>query len=357
MQVKSIQLSYFKRFRDLTLRFTDPETGTARNLVILVGNNGSGKSTILQAIACTLGTATRRLDSPSDLKWPGFNLSLAGNAWVTPYEVRLEVGFSAGEVDATSEYFAKTPGLIGRPGVIPPSRDREATLTLREGQVRAGTQAQYYQFRGREYAKQVLKLVPEGHGLFKTVGTVFWYTEHRTTTSLTPEKDGDQPLQYDEDLLRRRLTDFMQFHSRVERNEYQLRPGQRDLFNDIVRAYATVFPTRKFEGSVPRAEIDEVLREPWFFLYDGAHQYEISEMSGGERAVFPLLFDFANWNVHNSVILIDELELHLHPPLQQALLRAIPHLGENNQFIVTTHSDWLLKTVPSECVYRLEDQS
>ena len=34
--------------------------------------------------------------------------------------------------------------------------------------------------------------------------------------------------------------------------------------------------------------------------------------------------DFANWNIHNSVILIDEIELHLHPPMQQALLRTLP---------------------------------
>jgi predicted ATP-dependent endonuclease of OLD family len=51
-------------------------------------------------------------------------------------------------------------------------------------------------------------------------------------------------------------------------------------------------------------------------------------MSGGERAVFPMLMDFASWNIHNSVILIDEIELHLHPPMQQALLRALPKLGK-----------------------------
>ena len=37
------------------------------------------------------------------------------------------------------------------------------------------------------------------------------------------------------------------------------------------------------------------------------NQYEIYEMSGGERAVFPMVMDFASWNIHNSVILIDEI--------------------------------------------------
>ncbi len=49
--------------------------------------------------------------------------------------------------------------------------------------------------------------------------------------------------------------------------------------------------------------------------------------------------DFARWNINNSIIIIDELELHLHPPLQQTLVRALQKLGKNNQFIFTTHSD------------------
>lgn len=77
-------------------------------------------------------------------------------------------------------------------------------------------------------------------------------------------------------------------------------------------------------------------------------------MSGGERATFPMLMDFASWNIHNSVILIDEIELHLHPPMQQALLRALPKLGKNNQFIITTHSDYIEQLVPEAYIVRLE---
>jgi len=62
-------------------------------------------------------------------------------------------------------------------------------------------------------------------------------------------------------------------------------------------------------------------------------------MSAGERAIFPILMDFTRWNINNSVIIIDELELHLHPPLQQTLVRALSEIGHNNQFIFTTHSN------------------
>ena len=106
---------------------------------------------------------------------------------------------------------------------------------------------------------------------------------------------------------------------------------------------------------MPRDRVADILSEPWFYLYDGKNQYEISEISGGERAIFPMLMDFANWNIHNSVILIDEIELHLHPPMQQALLRALPYFGKDNQFIITTHSDYIEKIVPDACIVHLEN--
>lgn len=105
----------------------------------------------------------------------------------------------------------------------------------------------------------------------------------------------------------------------------------------------------------PRTDIDDIMKEPWFYFTDGDRQYELAELSGGERAVFPLIVDFANWNLNNSVILIDEIELHLHPPMQQALVRALRRLGNNNQFIITTHSDAVVDILPEASILRVRD--
>lgn len=67
MKVQSVELKYFKQFRNPpAFDFTDPETGLARDLIVLVGMNGSGKTSLLSAIAATLGTATGRLQQFSD---------------------------------------------------------------------------------------------------------------------------------------------------------------------------------------------------------------------------------------------------------------------------------------------------
>lgn len=213
-----------------------------------------------------------------------------------------------------------------------------------------------FQFKGREYAKQLLR--SEGFHVFEQVGTVLWYTEQRTSTSLTTENP-DGKIEITDDILRNRLSKLRLFHEDIVTGKpWQRSPGDKDVYAaEIEQTYKAIFPERSFEGPVPREEIDDILSEPWFYLYDGRNQHEISEMSGGERATFAILMDFANWNIHNSVILIDEIELHLHPPMQQALLRALPKLGKNNQFIITTHSDYVEQLVPEASIYRIEVQS
>jgi len=352
MKIQSLQLRYFKKFRSSPVfDFTYPETGLARDMIVLIGMNGAGKTTLLQAIAATLGTATGRLKAPFDLEWAGFNYELVGSNWVYEPEVDIKVQFSSSELQAVRDFQQKLQN-IGRE-LQPPANNHIVTLQWRNGRVQADSAGEFFQFKGREYAQQLRRA--EGFSVFERVGTVLWYTEQRTSTSLTPE-DPERKIEITENLLRDRLSKLRQFHKSYVEGEKisQLRPGQKDLYAEIERTYRAVFPERSFEGPVPRESLDDIFNEPWFYLYDGRNHYEISEMSGGERAIFPILMDFANWNIHNSVILIDEIELHLHPPMQQALLRALPKLGTNNQFIITTHSDYVEQLVPEAYIIRLE---
>jgi predicted ATP-dependent endonuclease of OLD family len=90
-------------------------------------------------------------------------------------------------------------------------------------------------------------------------------------------------------------------------------------------------------------------------LSDGVHTYALSEMSAGEQAVFPLLFEFVRQQIHKSVVLIDELDLNLHPPLAQALYELLPRLGHDNQFILTTHSPAVAALVARPATLHLPD--
>jgi hypothetical protein len=57
---------------------------------------------------------------------------------------------------------------------------------------------------------------------------------------------------------------------------------------------------------------------------------------------------------HPAVVIIDEIELHLHPGLQRTILPTLRRVFPNTQFIVTTHSPQVLSSVHARSVRLLE---
>ena len=90
----------------------------------------------------------------------------------------------------------------------------------------------------------------------------------------------------------------------------------------------------------------------------------LGELSGGYRAVLALAGDLARrmaqGNPHldnplhaEAVVLIDEVDLHLHPSWQQRILRDLTRTFPKTQFIVSTHSPQVLTTVLPEQIVEL----
>ncbi len=91
---------------------------------------------------------------------------------------------------------------------------------------------------------------------------------------------------------------------------------------------------------------------------------EIAQLSGGYRIMLALVADLARrmaqGNPHldnplesEAVVLIDEVDLHLHPKWQQRVLSDLLRTFPNAQFIVSTHSPQVLTTVKPEHVVEL----
>jgi predicted ATP-binding protein involved in virulence len=56
-----------------------------------------------------------------------------------------------------------------------------------------------------------------------------------------------------------------------------------------------------------------------------------------------------------GIVLIDELELHLHPQWQRTVVSALQATFPNIQFLLTTHSPQVLSEVPQESIFILEN--
>lgn len=334
MQLGHAHIRNFKGLEAGSFSFLSADSEDPRLITLILGDNGSGKTTLLQAIALVIGLATRRLSEPGDLKWPGLLPERLGSLGTT--RVELGVVFSAGELARTQELYVlwsrrARPELVS---TIPaPDNLSRVTLLYEDGVLscKEGRPA-LTQFLGRYFIKYLLRTEPALRRAFRDVGDVFWFDQNRNLASL--------------ENLRPYLVDWWSYHISPP---YE---GVRDLLEQLQSQLDRVFPGLKFYGTRPRSPESDPFS--YVLLERRGRQYDIAEMSSGEQAVFPILYEFVRQEIAHSIVLIDELELHLHPPEQQAILGALRRLGSGCQFIVTSHSPYLEAVIPPEEELRLE---
>ncbi len=359
MKIKRVELQNFKKFKDKKkFEFnTESYNGNGSTTTLIVGNNGTGKTSLLQAIVLTTASASKSSSefSGKTFDWPGFDYRHIQTGEL-PCNIQCTYEFSEDERQAVLDYSHELSKKNKQEfPLAPPTNLEEIELKYdypNDKIVRTTDDIinHYFQFQGYRYAKKLAKYSSNKNRLFDRVGDIYWYTEQRTSYSISNLLETDsQQL----DWMRSFLSSAYAFHVAVTDGNRQLSEGEFDFYDELHNLYKKVFPGRSFIGAAPNFDVFEKAQAPDFFLSDGKNQYEISEMSAGERAIFPILLDFARWNINNSIIIIDEIELHLHPPLQQTFVKALNKLGNNNQFIITSHSESVANMFEEEFIIRM----
>ena len=90
------------------------------------------------------------------------------------------------------------------------------------------------------------------------------------------------------------------------------------------------------------------------FENSSGDKFDINELSSGEKQLFLRTLAIKMLNPENSIILIDEPELSLHPKWQQRIVDVYRKIGKNNQIIIATHSPHILGSVRKENIMLLD---
>lgn len=95
-----------------------------------------------------------------------------------------------------------------------------------------------------------------------------------------------------------------------------------------------------FRLSIINEYLDKVVLK-----FENTNSYSSFNSASGEDVVTRLIIDIIE-APRNALIVIDELEVGLHPKIQRRLVDVINHIArnDNKQFIITTHSPTLLST-------------
>lgn len=102
----------------------------------------------------------------------------------------------------------------------------------------------------------------------------------------------------------------------------------------------------------------------------GKNPFGFNELSDGSSAAIYILADLLmrmdqGWLLKNTmldktiegVVLIDEIETHLHLELQKSILPFLTEMFPNLQFIVTTHSPFVVNSLEDAVIYDLENKT
>jgi len=165
------------------------------------------------------------------------------------------------------------------------------------------------------------------------------------------------------------FTRLFQWFTAMQNEENQEIKDRRD-FDYRLPALEAV--RKAIEMMLPKMVNPRIKRSPLRFVIDKIVEdknvtFRVDQLSDGYKTVLAMVMDIsarmAEANPHlkeesnnsEALIMIDEVDLHLHPRWQQTILIDLQRAFPNAQFIVTTHSPQVLTTVESNNIQIISD--
>lgn len=357
--------------------------GRFRPLTVLAGPNGCGKTSVLYAVVQALRGAMRAripdvpLPSDSDL-----HRSEPSGRRPVVATVDLELGYEQAELDAVDKVFKATAALRHNAGKAPlkgpqlPDGHLKVHWQYPRRVLRDGTEASLFDLRSTPdhgavwlsgfsaaWGAWKAKILHDVTDMYPIGGLRVFPQDRDRRWGIDVDEAEDEAESVDRDTG--------SIGQRVGRGE---EPTVKDALRtlggftygkgleeqDDRRQWEARLQAR-FEGICgPKKYLGYFLDHPRYgetpLFSDQGREYPFSRAASGEHVILHYLTKFTFPRpVQNSIILIDEPELHLHPRWMRALFQlfaqstlSIEQGGDNNQFIMTTHSPELRRLAERE---------
>ena len=125
----------------------------------------------------------------------------------------------------------------------------------------------------------------------------------------------------------------------------------KEVTNKVVNEINGIFNILELDVKLKGFSKDEKTLP--IFENSAGEEFDINDLSSGEKQLFLRTLSIKMLEPNNSIILIDEPELSLHPKWQQRIIEVYKKIGENNQIIVATHSPHILGSVSNKNIFIL----
>jgi hypothetical protein len=338
MHLRRVRIENVRSLRELEWTF---EKGKSAGWHVVLGNNGSGKSSVLQAIAyCAIG-----------LDWYG----RVPQRWVRRGSESAKIETELFDGWNTSSEIGPEPPWAGYPLAQRHFEGNEIAEHLDAELWRAHEQ------RRRSYFScgfgSLRRFGPRAYGDERADDESKTYARHRTL--FKQEAVLTDALEWLQDL---------EFRAAVDARENSGEPGGSERLLNHIRSFIN-----KTEFLPYGTQLGDVTPDAVEFLDGNGVKLAVEELSDGYRSVLGVTFELirrlaehygadAIWSTDDppkiqsaGVVLIDEIDAHLHPSWQRKVGYWFTDWFPNIQFIVTTHSPLVCQAAERGSILRLPD--
>ncbi len=328
MKLESIKLVGFRGISNLELKF--PE-----QVNVLVGVNGSGKSAVLDCTAIMLSRFIGRIRSSAGTGRYFVDSDISNGTSETQNKVTIRF-------QEQSVYWSVTKTRRGRP---------RQTITRLDAM--------------KKHIEQLRsKLDEDEHA---NLPIAVYYPVHRAVLDIPlrirTRHRFDRLAAYDQALSGegRSFRVFFEWFREREDLENERRNDKPDFRDPQLRAVRTAI-TRLLPGfrkpKIRRSPLRMIVKK-------NGEELIVNQLSDGEKCTLAMAGDLARrMAIANpamkdpleteAVVLIDEIDLHLHPGWQRRIVSSLPKIFTKTQFILSTHSPTILSQLKTDSIWIME---
>lgn len=364
----SLTVKNFRCFREMSIEFNglsrhikrgplDSEGEVVAPLTVLVAKNGMGKTAVLDAIRILFGTYTSAFPSKSLVSADANSIRLQQtDDGRTEQADALSI---EGDVYLNGEVQSVSRMLSSSEGARTTSKDVKLVADygkrLYSGQANSnrnwpilafyGTGRLWVTSKETQRQRMLLKRRDYGYKDCLAVGHNFRGVNKWLTQAVNQQRTSERDDLVRDETVAQQLSAISKALNQVLQPE-----GYRaDLTFD---SYTQSLAIRKEIGEgraipMPISLLSDGVKAAWGLFADIA--FRCIKLNPGLGVDAPRKTE--------GVVLIDEVDLHLHPSWQQKILNALQLAFPKIQFVVTTHSPQVISSVPRECVRVIQDDT
>lgn len=367
MEVKKLTLRNVGHFSELEIPLA-PLENLNTNVTIFVGNNGTGKTSILRSLATSLSWLVSRIQSDKSAGSPIPELVIKNGTNSASMDIDVH-HFSGSFLDPqNTDYFSWNVAKArkGRKGEFKSEYSGAKDLADRyRSEMSENEQASLPLIAFYSVERVVLDIplkIKDKHtfkqldGFDKSLsqGVDFrrffeWFRER---------EDSENESGFSDDILEQ-LRAVLKEDEDTWKRLNELKASSKDRQLTAVRSAIYKF--------MPEFSNLRVRRKPRLHMSidKNGEAFNVSQLSQGEKSLMALIGDIArrlavmnpaleNPLAGDGIVLIDEVDMHLHPQWQRSLINQLTATFPNCQFVLTTHSPLVISDSKNVLTYLID---